>query len=232
MVVMDRSMNREEILTQLQNRTVYSPLSHNPSSAIESKIKPSILASLIKKTQAFLIKSDAMIPVFYTLPKIHRGLDRTPGRPIVASTNSILSPLAILLEKILTPLVKNIPSFILDTGAFLNVIRTINRVTSDTILVTLDVNNLYTSVEHEKGIRATRLLLEKTDMDAMVIDFLMKLLKLVLTENFFLFEDTFYLQVQGTDMGSNVAPPMPIHSCLTLKMNLYIPIYCISHNVV
>ncbi|CAJ0940330.1 unnamed protein product [Ranitomeya imitator] len=69
-----------------------------------------------KKTQQFLIKSDPIIPVFYTLPKIHKRLDNPPGRPIVASTDSILSPLYILLEKVLAPLVKNTLSFICIQG--------------------------------------------------------------------------------------------------------------------
>ncbi|CAJ0964621.1 unnamed protein product [Ranitomeya imitator] len=57
----------------------------------------------------------------------------------------------------------------------------------------MDVNSLYTSISYEKGISAS-----KSSLD---------LLRLVLYENFFLFENTYtYIQQQGTAMGSNVAP--------------------------
>ncbi|CAJ0931129.1 unnamed protein product, partial [Ranitomeya imitator] len=215
-VVMDRSMYREEILAQLNNRTVYLPLSHNPSSTIESKIRGLLeealhLGIIDKKTQEFLTKTNPMIPVFYTLPKIHKRLDRPPGRPIVASTNSILSPLY---------------------RSLLECHKKYQGRYRDTILVTLDVNNLYTSIKHEKGMQATRLLLEGTNMEPRAINFLMNLLNLVLTENFFLFEDTYFLQVQGTAMGSNVAPPPTLmRLCPSLNLNSCILIYCIRHIV-
>ncbi|CAJ0954363.1 unnamed protein product [Ranitomeya imitator] len=128
-------------------------------------------------------------------------------RPIVASTDSILSPLSILLEKVLTPLVKDTQAFLLDMGAFLKIIKDTGTLPEGTLLVTLDVNNLYTSIQHVKGIRATERILRDSHKDPNVISFLLSLLELVLTENFFLFEDTFYVQVQGSAMGSNVAPP-------------------------
>ncbi|CAJ0964656.1 unnamed protein product [Ranitomeya imitator] len=83
-------------------------------------------------------------------------MDKPPGRPIVASTDSILSPLSILLEKILTPLIKNTPSFLLDTGSlvftivkfgvrlfegsFLQLIQNLGTLPEGTLLVTFGVN--------------------------------------------------------------------------------------------
>ncbi|CAJ0922348.1 unnamed protein product [Ranitomeya imitator] len=160
-----------------------------------------------RKTKEFLTKEYPIIPVFYVLPKIHKNMTKPPGRPIVASTDSILSPLSILLEKVLTPLVKDTQAFLLDTGAFLKIIKDIGTLPEGTLLVTLDVNNLYTSIQHVKGIRATECILRDSHKDPNIISFLLSLLELVLTENFFLFEDTFYVQVQGSAMGSNVAPP-------------------------
>ncbi|CAJ0917622.1 unnamed protein product [Ranitomeya imitator] len=132
-----------------------------------------------------------LIPVFYVLPKIHKNLEKPPGRPIVTSTDSILSPLSILLEKVLTPLIKRTPAFLLDTGAFLEIIHGLGKLPEDTLLVTLDVNNLYTSIQHAKGIKAIEQLLNDSHMDSRVISFLLDLLHLVLTENFFIFENTF-----------------------------------------
>ncbi|CAJ0943660.1 unnamed protein product [Ranitomeya imitator] len=211
-VIMDYSFYRSEILSQLSNREVYLPLDNNPTSIVKEKIAfvlENALASHIidRKTKDFLTKEYPIIPVFYVLPKIHKNMTKPPGRPIVASTDSILSPLSILLEKVLTPLVKDTQAFLLDTGAFLKIIKDTGTLPEGTLLVTQDVNNLYTSIQHVKGIRATERILRDSHKDPNVISFLLSLLELVLTENFFLFEDTLYVQVQGSAMGSNVAPP-------------------------
>ncbi|CAJ0962968.1 unnamed protein product [Ranitomeya imitator] len=211
-VIMDYSFYRLEILSQLANRNVYQPLTNNPTPLIRNKITVLLDEALStgiidKKTKEFLTNEYPIVPVFYVLPKIHKNLERPPGRPIVASTDSILSPLSILLEKVLTPLIKKTPAFLLDTGAFLQIIRELGKLPEGTLLVTLDVNNLYTSIQHTKGISATKQVLVDSHMESTVISFLLELLKLVLTENFFIFEDTFYVQTQGSAMGSNVAPP-------------------------
>ncbi|CAJ0965785.1 unnamed protein product, partial [Ranitomeya imitator] len=147
------------------------------------------------------------VRVFYILPKIHKSLTNPPGRPIVASTESILSPLSVFLEKILTPLIKTTKSFIF--GHFLSVLRQHGNVPPDSLLVTMDVNSLYTSITHEKGIAASKLLLENSGRSTTSIHLCLDLLRLVLYENYFLYEDTYYVQCQGTAMGSNVAPAYP-----------------------
>ncbi|CAJ0925197.1 unnamed protein product [Ranitomeya imitator] len=154
-VVMDYSFYRAEILLQLSNRDIYRPLAIDPTPRIRNKIagilEEALLTQIIdKKTKDFLTNEFPIIPVFYVLPKIHKNLEKPPGRPIVASTDSILSPLSILLEKVLTPLIKRTPAFLLNTGAFLEIIHGLGKLPEGTLLVTLDINNLYTSIQHEK----------------------------------------------------------------------------------
>lgn len=51
-------------------------------------------------------------------PKVHKTL--SPGRPIVASTGSVLTPLAVALNKMLTPVIKQMRAFLLDTTDLLS----------------------------------------------------------------------------------------------------------------
>ncbi|CAJ0928451.1 unnamed protein product [Ranitomeya imitator] len=211
-VIMDQRDYLAEIHRQLADRTIYEPLSHNPTSSIATKIlntiEPYLLNNTIdKKVYDFLMNQFPITPVFYVHPKVHKRLDKPPGRPIVASTDSVLSPLSILLEKILTPMVRLTKSFIIDTGDFIKLIKDIGQVPCDSILVTWDVNSLYTSIIHDKGLAAVQELLNGSSLDDNTIRFCMELLNLVLREKFFMFGDEFFLQKQGTAMGSNVAPP-------------------------
>ncbi|XP_073442130.1 uncharacterized protein [Dendrobates tinctorius] len=60
-------------------------------------------------------------------------------------------------------------------------------------------------------------------MDRNVIEFCIELLTLVLTKNYFLFGDTFYLQTKGTAMGSNVAPPYANTFMATFEEDIVYP---------
>ncbi|CAJ0958904.1 unnamed protein product [Ranitomeya imitator] len=210
-VVMDRTSYSQEIHRQLSDQETYAIIQRDPTTIVRSKINGVITHYLDrniidKKTATFLSNLHPITPVFYVLPKIHKSLVNPPGRPIVASTDSILSPLSILLEKVLTPLVKTTRSFLLDTGHFIRVIKDLGTIPPESWLVTLDVNSLYTSISHDKGMEATRSLLSTSDLSDGSIQFCMDLLQIVLHENFFLYEDTFYVQKRGTAMGSHVAP--------------------------
>ncbi|CAJ0966407.1 unnamed protein product [Ranitomeya imitator] len=210
-VVMNRVQYIHEITRQLSDTTTYGVIPRDPVATISNKIHRVIdtyrKSHIIdQKTATYLLNPHPVTPVFYVLPKIHKSLQNPPGRPIVASTDSILSPLSIFLEKIMTPLIKETRSFLLDTGHFLKVINQLGTIPPDSTLVTMDVNSLYTSIQHTKGIEATRYLLHQSSLSGEAIQFCLDLLHLVLYENYFLFEDTFYIQKCGTAMGSNVAP--------------------------
>ncbi|CAJ0949522.1 unnamed protein product [Ranitomeya imitator] len=209
---MDKLHYKNEVYRQLGDPTTYKKLSHNPTTIIQNTIKTTLdefqtRGILDGKTRDFLTKKHPITPVIYILPKIHKDLHNPPGRPIVASTDSVLAPISIYLEKILTPLIRNTRSFLLDTGAFLQIIRDITPVPSNAILVSFDVKDLYTSIPHTNGIHSTRWLLSNNNMSPDLIDLCCTLLSIVLNNNFFLFEDSYYLQTKGSAMGSNVAPP-------------------------
>ncbi|XP_041428430.1 uncharacterized protein nr6a1.L isoform X6 [Xenopus laevis] len=70
----------------------------------------------------------------------------------------------------------------------------------------MDVSSLYTVIPHEQGIIACREALETRSDKSVPTEFLIDLLELALTKNYFRFENSFYLQISGTAMGSALAP--------------------------
>ncbi|KAM4031683.1 uncharacterized protein ACNLHF_019104 isoform 1-T2 [Anomaloglossus baeobatrachus] len=212
-VILDKTYYLSEIYRQLRDNSTYLPVPRDPTPQIRERIRDTVdyhlsQGTIDKKLAEYLIKSNPVTPVFYVLPKIHKNLQQPPGRPIVASTESILSPLAISLDKILTPLIPVIPSYLKDTSDFLSHIRSFTSRPPDCLLVTFDVDSLYTSIAHSDGIQAVKWFLELYgSLSPLQHSFCLDLLQLVLGNNFFLFEDQFYMQQRGTAMGSNVAPP-------------------------
>ncbi|CAJ0956156.1 unnamed protein product [Ranitomeya imitator] len=212
-VVMDKSHYTSIIQMQLSDGTSYQPIDRDPTFDIAREIRQMVEKYKEKgmidvKLSEYLINTQPMTPVFYILPKVHKDLMNPPGRPIVASTNSLLSPLAITLDRILTPLLQNISSYLKDTTDFLSKLHAITPVASGCTLVTLDVNSLYTCINHQTGVEAVQWFLTKyTDFSPDQLQFCVDLLVLVLNKNFFLFGDQYYIQKTGTAMGSNMAPP-------------------------
>ena len=106
---------------------------------------------------------------FYALPKIHKAIiDKVKesnmsyiqmeppldlkGRPIIAGTLAPTQRFSELLEKLLTPLVSHLKSYIKDDWNFLRKLP--NLVNYDSKIVTCDIASLYTSIPHDLGITA------------------------------------------------------------------------------
>ena len=82
------------------------------------------------------------------------------------------------------------------------------RLPSNAILVTLDVSSLYTNIPHNEGINACRHYLNTRDQSTSTVrtETLCDLIRMILTMNSFEFNNTFYIQIHGTAMGTRMAP--------------------------
>ncbi|XP_071994082.1 uncharacterized protein [Engystomops pustulosus] len=92
-----------------------------------------------------------------------------------------------------------------DTTAALNRLNDITM-EDNMLLVTADVEALYTSIRHTDGLTAVKFFLETSNLPRDLSELLLKLLNFILTHNFFTFKDCFFLQTQGTAMGAACAP--------------------------
>ena len=169
----------------------------------------------------------------YVLPKIHKNKTiiekvnetdnvylhmNTPSdlkaRPIISGRNSQTSRLSELLEKILTPLVPNLKSFVKDDY---DMLRKLPRTLEPNFeLYSFDVVSLYTNISHELGIEALSYWYDKLRHlipRRITKEFLLKACSFVLKNNFFQFDAEFWHQLIGTAMGTKFAPP---YACLTM----------------
>lgn len=79
-----------------------------------------------------------------------------PGRPIISGVGTLIEYISGYIDKIRTPLLPNIPSYIKDTTHFPNTIGQIDNLSQEMILVTLDVSALYTNIPHDEGVETYR----------------------------------------------------------------------------
>ena len=154
-----------------------------------------------------LYPTSAVPPKFYGLPKIHKT--GTPLRPIVSSRGSITYGVAKELSNIIKPLVGQSPHHLKNTQHFIQQLQG-KRLEPGDIITSYDVKALFTSVPVQPSIQIVQQRLQQDNTlpqrTSMSIAQITSLLEFCLTHTYFLFQGTYYEQVQGTAMGSPIRP--------------------------
>ncbi|XP_075440576.1 protein-L-isoaspartate O-methyltransferase domain-containing protein 1 isoform X1 [Ascaphus truei] len=221
-VVLDYLYYKEEVKRQLADEETYMRLSRDPTltykADIDSIIQLGITNGWISEdTGKFLTQQHPKMPVLYTIPKIHKSVTHPPGRQIISARSSLCHPLSQYVYFYLQPLVACMATYVKDTTDFMAHINNLTFDPSKCILFTLDVTSLYTNIPHREGLDAIRSKLSnRTITTGPPSEFLLLLMEIILNKNFFRFERTYYLQLSGTAMGSNMAP-----SYANLYMDMY-----------
>ncbi|XP_069605745.1 uncharacterized protein [Ranitomeya imitator] len=200
----------KEAFRQLRDREAYTPLACNPLSKYSSELleildRALTRGILTKKVFEGLFVEHPIIPTFYLLPKVHKNAVTPPGRPIVSGIGGLCDPVCKFIEHYLQPLVESLPSYVRDTTDVLGKIDGL-VLEPDMVFATVDVESLYTSIQHMDGLEAVELFLGMSNLDSLLQALILELLQFVLMHNFFLFKDRFFLQQRGTAMGAACAP--------------------------
>ena len=211
-VILPAVLYRNECLRLLGDQTTYKKLLIDPTPPLKNKINTILEEAEVhdwisKQEIDYLRRTHPVTPYFYILPKIHKQVDPPPGRPIVSGIGSLLEPLSQFVDHFLKPLVQNTPTFLRDTTDVLNLLTSIRFDPDENLLISLDVESLYTSIPHNASLE----IIEETLMGIpwefrTPRHFILECAEMAMKENFFRFEDDYYLQVHGISMGSTFAP--------------------------
>ena len=140
--------------------------------------------------------------------------DNLKLRPIIAGPSCQTHRLSNLLDILLKPFTEFIPSYVRDDLDFLNHLP--KHIPKESILVSFDVESLYSSIPHTLGLQAIEYFLDKypsTIPKRFNKTFILDGIKLILENNIFKFNSTYYKQLKGCAMGTKFAP---IYATLTL----------------
>jgi hypothetical protein len=214
-------MNKEDYLfegyRQLQNPLHYKRL-EKPIFMETAKLITDILidlkeASYISEKQLKFLQptADPRSRIFYTLPKIHKPTDKwtvpgkiPPGRPIVSDCDSESEKVAGFIDDYIKGKANKHPSYLKDTYDFVEKIKDL-EIPEGALLITLDVESMYTNINHDKGLEAVAGLFEERERNPK-FHAVMKLLELSLKRNDFKYNNQHFLQISGTSMGKKWAP--------------------------
>jgi len=215
-VILSKSHYDNEALTQLSNSRYYNsivrPKSKHNFAAINRLINFLYKQKYINLTEKRFLQSDNNFKIrnFYLLPKIHKTHWSVPncqpkGRPIVNCKESESYKIALFIDYFLQPIVKKSSSYIQDTFNFIAKINQLSVKDSD-FLVTIDVESLYTNIPVDGAIEAIKLAFSKFPDNKRPDSVLINLLKIILFNNDFTFNEHKFLQNSGVAMGQRFAP--------------------------
>ena len=143
----------------------------------------------------------------YLLPKIHKGLESVPGRPVISNCGSPTEKVSEFLDHHLQPLMKSGKSFLKDTNHFLQKLSKLGVLPRDAILVTADVVGLYPNIPHDIGLKYLMERLNERQNKRIPTNILVEMAHFVLNNNYFEFNNEIYHQISGTAIGTKFAPP-------------------------
>jgi len=230
-VIMSNQSYINEGLKQL-NTSFYDPISYSKSkhnlAAINRLIDFLYKQKYITLNEKRFLLSNTINKTrnFYMLPKIHKNTWSIPniqpkGRPIVNCKHTETYQIAIFIDYFLQPLVSKSKSYIKDSFNFIAILNNINVEDTD-ILVSIDITSLYTNITMEGAIESIKLIFsrypDKRRPDTVIIN----LLKIILYNNDFTFNDLNYIQKQGVAMGQRFAPSVANLYLSLWEENLFI----------
>ena len=127
-VVWRTDLYQQEAIRQLSDPTFYTKVNKDLTPANQKIVKDTIQELITKQelpvTAQNLIITTPRTSCIYFKPKIHKP--NNPGRPIVSACSCPTELISSYLDKVMTSIVKSLPSYIKDSNHALEIFRNFN----------------------------------------------------------------------------------------------------------
>lgn len=131
---------------------------------------------------------NSKLPIYYHLPKIHKDITNPPGRPIIASINSLTSHVSKYIDIFLQNYVVELHSYFKDAASQISLFKNF-RWQPNFKWAALDVTSLYFKLPQSRGISAVSSFLNEDDMmPSPQKNLILAGIEFILTLNVFQFE--------------------------------------------
>ena len=161
---------------------------------------------LERRTFLSLCPTHFQFPYLFGYPKIHKP--GVPLRPIVNMAGSLFAGIGRFLAKVLAPFNRRGDSFLRNSADLVEKLRALDDL-KEGVLVSFDVESLFTNVPLEEAVDVVRYRLEGDEdlssRTSLSVDELVSLVRFCLTCCYFRCQDEIYVQVDGVAMGGSVS---------------------------
>jgi hypothetical protein len=202
--------------SHLADATTYRPIPRMTAKTVEAKINRTWKTicrerGVPTRCERSFTSSSTRLATFHHVIKTHKAGTQLKIRPIVASRDSPTERITWLLNHILSPLLKDVPTHMPDSNHLMTaLVNTAPQVLSEhQHQCSLDVEALYTSVPVNEAVAAVQHKLELQrgggSPDPLQTEDVVRLLREVLRLAYFHFDGQVYLQTSGLPMGCAVS---------------------------
>ena len=195
------------VMSHLNDRNTYQRVQQFPYDAIINRVRNIMhLCRLPRYQKTKLLdqtRHASQEPAsFYAMPKIHKKKLHA-SRPIAAQHSYVLTPLSRALARVLVEEVQKISSIPTNSK---QVAQTLDQFVfqNDGVFLTFDVEACYPNIDQRDSLK---ILGENVPVLSEHGGFWLKILQLILFNNYVEYDDQIYRQMEGTAMGTAVAPP-------------------------
>jgi hypothetical protein len=146
------------------------------------------------------------VPQFYTTPKVHKSPWKT--RPICSGVNSTLGYLSKWTDCQLQQVIHLCPGYLQDSKTLLGNLKHIGALPPTAVFVVADAVSMYTNIDILHSLQAIKewLTRHKPDLPRnFPTGMIIQATELLMNNNIFQFDDTYWHQQTGTAMGTSVA---------------------------
>ena len=138
----------------------------------------------------------------YLKPKIHKP--NNPGRPIFSACSCPTELISSYLDKVMTTIVKSLPSYIKDSNHAFEIFRNFNFSGENKIIFTMDITSLYTVIPNNEGLQALKYFFNQRPIKKPSSETLLRPAEMVITLNCFSFGDNYYKQINSVALGTKM----------------------------
>ena len=207
-VIMDTEDYIKKVNEDLSQNNTYQKQKKDPTTLINNKVtkivkdmhKNGIIDDDLKKYMTPNLSRPGNVKAN---PKVHK--EGHPIRTIISGINHPTEKMAEIAEHELDEWVGKLPTYVKDTTHFLQILDKIkSAIPPGYLMFTMDVKGLYPSIPKNEGLQACKQALEHRSSKTIPTDAVMTMIETVLSNNIFRFDNTNFIQIEGTAIGSRL----------------------------
>ena len=211
-VILNKIDYVDKVLDILSDTYVYESVSQDKTNYLANKLVQ-ILKSYHKNNYItyneylWIYPDNYSIPYVYALIKIHK--ENNPARLIFPYFTYPLCKIAKFIQDIIAPSIRNSSYLLLDSIKFVQDIKSL-IISRNDLMISLDIVNLFTNIPIETTLNIIREKLESdvslTTRTNLPISEIISMVKFIMENNYFKFDEKIYKQKTGAPMGCNLSP--------------------------
>lgn len=204
--IFPKSIYMEKMMACLQGMRIVEMQSDPTAKYKKDLIKVINNCKMVFSTsERFQIKNcNPSAPILYGLPKLHK--EGIPCRPVASSFNAPASRLCKALSKLLPSLLDFNPKFSIKNSSHLIDKLKVLEIPTGSKLISFDVKSLFPSIPTNKLLSLLCDRVREVMLDPVKALEIIDLIKICFDQNYFMFNNKFYKQIEGLAMGSSFSP--------------------------